>query len=79
MVVVTPLVVLPLGTLATPQGDAFRFVACFAAEPDRLVRCVLENVSAEEAVERAYETLNALAASGAKVARAEVDRLVEPL
>lgn len=66
---------LPLGTLAQPRGDAFRFVAAFAPQPDRLVRCVFDQVSGSDAVEQAFEALNALAAGDTRMSLAEVETL----
>lgn len=66
---------LPLGTLAQPDGDTVRFIAAFAPQPDRLVRCVLDDVPGSEAVEQAFEALNALAAADSRVRLEQVETL----
>jgi hydroxymethylbilane synthase len=57
---------LPLGTYATATKDGFFFRACFAPQPDRLVRCEVTAPTVEAAVEAAYEKLNALDQQGAR-------------
>jgi len=57
---------LPLGTWARRTADGFHLLAAFAPEPDRLLRCSIEAPDARSAVEGAYATLSARAASGAR-------------
>ena len=52
--------------LAEMNGERVRFTAVFAPEPDRLVRCVLDDVDYADAADLAFEELNALAKTGAR-------------
>lgn len=69
---------LPLGTYARAVDGGFRFIACFAPQPDQLVRCEVEGESVEGVVSAAYETLNELASRGVHH-RIEGEALCEPL
>jgi hydroxymethylbilane synthase len=69
---------LPLGTYAEATADGFRFQACFAPSPDRLVRCDITGSDVASTVERAFETLRALEARG-KHHAFEGGGLCEPL
>ncbi len=55
---------LPLGTLARRTATGLHFTACFAPEPDRLVRCEIDAADLSSAVETAFAELNARSASG---------------
>lgn len=55
---------LPLGTLANAVDGVMTLSACYAPDPARLVRCVVEGRSPEELVERAHARLTELAAKG---------------